>query len=646
MLRAGGQQPRLESRNVTLEARRLERAELGRDAAEPLQPDLDARASSGEAQGRLDRGAPGATGEVVRAAGQVAELARVPFCGIEVVPLEFDVSERAERQRGMRAPFPAAGVRDLDRAACESLGSSETAADQLEPREAAEACELRVGHIREARRLERLREVALGLAKPIERDLCQAEMRKRDRAHRLRRLRREQTDLRELEQLVREASGLVERAAVRAPEELRERQHRLERRRRRLRPQLQRSGEPPRAAAGLPADEVDARQDRRQLRRGVDVGLRDAREDVAAERGVGPRDELEPAVGEAHGEQVEIAGGERVLHGLHRRTLLEMPLRRAGMQFGDPVAFGVTQLRAEQLGEQVVVAVPGRLRVDPVDEEVVGDEALGDVRTVGAAGHRVGEVGREALGDRRGEEEVPNVLGLPPQHLCEQVLGRRPAVEGERLEHTRIRADAVVREHEQPQPGGPALRPDEQRRERLRVDFEREAVEKLARLVGRERKVARTQLRQFAARAQEVQRQHRVVPRRQHESQRRGRGAQQLVQRRRDLDALDGVEVVDRDDDRLLELREAVEQLQHEAGRRPRAGRRDPAERGPRRHDALDRGQPLRPERRLAEPTPRSEPRDPRRLHGEPRREERRLPEARRRRQQRQRTPGAVIEAV
>ena len=135
-----------------------------------------------------------------------------------------------------------------------------------------------------------------------------------------------------------------------------------------------------------------------------------------------------------------------------------------------------------------------------------------------------------------------------------------------------------------------------------------------------------------------MQRQHRIVPRREDEPQRGRRGAQQLVERRGDLDALHRVEVVDHHDDRLLELREAVEQLQHEARRRPRARRRDPRQRRPRRHDALDRREPLGPERRLAESAARREPRDVERLGREPRREQRRLAEAGGRRDERQGT--------
>ena len=140
------------------------------------------------------------------------------------------------------------------------------------------------------------------------------------------------------------------------------------------------------------------------------------------------------------------------------------------------------QLRAQELREQVVVAVPGRLRLDAVDEEVVRHEPLGDVGAVGAARHRVREIGCEPLGDRGREQEVADVVRLAPQHLREQVLGGGTLVERERLEHRRVRLALPVREHEQPQSGRPALGAGEQGRERLRLGLHLEAVEELARL--------------------------------------------------------------------------------------------------------------------------------------------------------------------
>jgi hypothetical protein len=106
------------------------------------------------------------------------------------------------------------------------------------------------------------------------------------------------------------------------------------------------------------------------------------------------------------------------------------------------------------------------------------------------------------------------------------------------------------------------------------------------------------------------------------------------------------VEVVDHDDDRRLELREAVEELQDEARRRARARRRDPAERRAARNDTLDGCQPLRPERGLAEPAPRREPGDLPRLGGKPRCEQRRLARSGGRRDQRERSARPLVEPI
>ena len=87
-----------------------------------------------------------------------------------------------DRPRVAGAPLPAARLSELGRAARDSLRAAEPAADQLEPREAAEARELGVGNVGQAGRLEGLGEVRLGVAQPFERDLREPEMREGDRA--------------------------------------------------------------------------------------------------------------------------------------------------------------------------------------------------------------------------------------------------------------------------------------------------------------------------------------------------------------------------------------------------------------------------------------------------------------------------------
>jgi hypothetical protein len=104
---------------------------------------------------------------------------------VEVVPFLLDQGQRAEGQRGLRASRPPARLRELDRAAGDSSGAAKVAANQLEPGETSHARQLRVGHLCEPRRIERLGQVDLGLRQLLERHLGQPEVAKRDRAHRL-----------------------------------------------------------------------------------------------------------------------------------------------------------------------------------------------------------------------------------------------------------------------------------------------------------------------------------------------------------------------------------------------------------------------------------------------------------------------------
>ena len=104
------------------------------------------------------------------------------------------------------------------------------------------------------------------------------------------------------------------------------------------------------------------------------------------------------------------------------------------------------------------------------------------------------------------------------------------------------------------------------------------------------------------------------------------------------------MEVVDDDEDGLLQLREAVQQLHDERCRRAGSRRSETAKQAARRNDALDGREPFRPERRLTELRPRAEPGDLSGLAGEPRREQRRLSGACRRGDERKRTFHALVQ--
>src|SRR4029079_271180 len=83
------------------------------------------------------------------------------------------------------------------------------------------------------------------------------------------------------------------------------------------------------AAAVLPVDEVDAREYGRELCRSIDLRIGNPRKNIVLERSIGARHPLGPAVDEAHRQQLEVASRQRVVDGLHRRALLEVPARGA-----------------------------------------------------------------------------------------------------------------------------------------------------------------------------------------------------------------------------------------------------------------------------------------------------------------------------
>ena len=360
--------------------------------------------------------------------------------------------------------------------------------------------------------IERLREMSLRAGEVLLGDLRESEMAEGDGADRLSRLGRERLSLGEVQQLTGDVGRLVERPLVRVSQQLAEHEDRTGGRAHLLRPQLHRPVEPPGPAARLAVDEVDARHNGGELGGRVDVVFRDPAEHVAAERAVRPGDQLEPAVDKAHRQQLEIAGRQRVMDRLHRRVVLEVPPGRPAVQLGNLVAHLVPQLRPQELGEEMLVAVPRRVRVEPIDEEVLRDDSLGDVSAVGSIRHRIGEIGREAFGDRRGEQEVSDVVRLTPQHLGEQVFGRGSLVEPDDGIHRRaVPLAGAVGEREQTHSCRPPFGLLEQHGEGRVVELDAEAVQQHARLAGREGEILSPKLRELAARTQEMQREDGIV---------------------------------------------------------------------------------------------------------------------------------------
>ncbi len=125
---------------------------------------------------------------------------------------------------------------------------------------------------------------------------------------------------------------------------------------------------------------------------------------------------------------LDLAGGEGMGDGLRRLPLALPPGAGAPMQAGDVVGMLVEQPRAEEIGEQVVVAVPAPPIVERDEEQVRPFERLEHRRPAGPAGHRVTQGSGEPVQDRGQEEELAIGVRLTLEDLVGQIVDDEPVV--------------------------------------------------------------------------------------------------------------------------------------------------------------------------------------------------------------------------
>ena len=95
-------------------------------------------------------------------------------------------------------------------------------------------------------------------------------------------------------------------------------------------------------------------------------------------------EKLVPVGGDQLDRVAEVAGRDRVLDRLVDRVGLAIPSRRAAVKLDDEPRSRARQLMAQQLGEQMVVAVPLALGIEGNDERVLAFEPFGaDARNPG-----------------------------------------------------------------------------------------------------------------------------------------------------------------------------------------------------------------------------------------------------------------------
>ena len=136
------------------------------------------------------------------------------------------------------------------------------------------------------------------------------------------------------------------------------------------------------------------------------------------------------------GGPVEVLGGQGVLDGAWRIAVGRQPVGGPAVHRCHAVRILATQVRAQHVGEQLVVPVP-LASVVQWDEEQVGPLQLTQHRgSVGSPGDRVAQRAGEAVEDARVEQKGADVRRKPVQHLVDQVVDDEPVVAGE-LRHGR-----------------------------------------------------------------------------------------------------------------------------------------------------------------------------------------------------------------
>ena len=160
------------------------------------------------------------------------------------------------------------------------------------------------------------------------------------------------------------------------------------------------------------------------------------------------------------GGPVEVLGRERVPDRVRDEVVGGVPVAGPPVQVRHLVGVLGEQACVQHVGEQVVVAVPGALRVERDDEEVAALEVLQHPGAVGAAGDRVAQGAGEPVEDGGAEQEVADLGGLAGQHLVGEVVDDEPVAAGERLDEAGdlvALRDAAQGERGELEAGDPAL---------------------------------------------------------------------------------------------------------------------------------------------------------------------------------------------
>src|SRR5215204_453617 len=162
--------------------------------------------------------------------------------------------------------------------------------------------------------------------------------------------------------------------------------------------------------------------------------------------------------------------------GLPNRPLEEsralQPLVRPSAQGGHQVGLGALELEEQQLGEEMVVAVPLALLVQGYYEQVGASELAQEPGGTLPARHRVAKGTRHRPQDRGFDQKLPHFLGEASQNLLSQQTDYVTAGAPERLDKGVLVLLVLQGEGGEVDPRRPPFGPLEQNREVVRADVQ------------------------------------------------------------------------------------------------------------------------------------------------------------------------------
>jgi hypothetical protein len=171
------------------------------------------------------------------------------------------------------------------------------------------------------------------------------------------------------------------------------------------------------------------------------------------------------------------------------------------VQDRDEVGLAFLELVAQEVGEEVVVAVPLAARVERNEEEVLllqAGERLGGALLRERC---VAEGRREPLENRGADEERPQLARLALEHLRHEVVDDVAVVAGERLDERMRVSPAAERERGQVKAGSPPLRTLVEQADVVGLEAEaQDSVEERLCLLHAEAEFLRADLEQLPAR--------------------------------------------------------------------------------------------------------------------------------------------------